>query len=202
VEEAARELKALGERRERALAEARRLRVLSKRAILLVHRGEVGEAEGLLGEARVVLEGLRGLVEGSPVLEGLEAVGAALEEYGEAGILLSLVQGRGFPPPGELGLSPVEYVQGLADVPGELRRRALDLLRVGRLEGAEECLGWMGRVYEELSRVEEFSLLLRGFRRKMDVARGVYERTAAELAVEASRERLRRLLEEAGKRGV
>ena len=70
----------------------------------------------------------------------------------------------------------------------------MDLLRAGDLDAAEENLETMEEIYRHLSKVEEVSLLLKGLRRKLDVARSVTERTRAEITTEASRERLRKQL--------
>ncbi|MFH1180644.1 MAG: hypothetical protein V1710_09795, partial [Candidatus Bathyarchaeota archaeon] len=96
----------------------------------------------------------------------------------------------------ELGISSSDYIMGLADVPGELRRQTLDLLRAGDLEAAERNLATMEEIYLNLVTVEEVSLFLKGLRRKLDVTRNVNERTRAEITTEASRERLRQKLAE------
>ena len=125
-----------------------------------------------------------------------DAVSAAKQEYSEAAILYGLNTGSGYPSPESLGVSSTDYIMGLADVPGELRRQTLDLLRKGDLESAERNLATMEEIYLNLTSVEEVSLLLKGLRRKLDVTRNVNERTRAELTIEASRERLRRKLAE------
>jgi len=81
------------------------------------------------------------------------------------------------------------YIMGLADVPGELRRQALDALRVGEMERAETLLLRMEEIYLSLVSMEE-ATLLKGLRRKLDIARGVIERTRSEVTAEAGRRRL------------
>jgi predicted translin family RNA/ssDNA-binding protein len=48
----------------------------------------------------------------------------------------------------------------------------------------------MEEIYLNLVSVEDASLLLKGLRRKLDIARGVIENTRAELTAEAGRRRL------------
>ena len=194
IRKAAGDLKAREKARDEAYSRARRARVLSKQAILLLHNGELGKAEGNIGEASVILEEIKEYCKEFTEIGFYEAVEAARQEYAEASILLGLNTGKGYPSPELLGLNYKSYLLGLADVPGELRRQTLDLLRAGDLVAAEENLETMEEIYQHLSKVDEVSLLLKGLRRKLDVARSVTERTRAEITTEASRERLRKQL--------
>ncbi|MFA9494936.1 MAG: hypothetical protein ACERKS_03350 [Candidatus Bathyarchaeota archaeon] len=194
IRKAAGDLKAREKARDEAYSRARRARMLSKQAILLLHNGELGKAEGNIGEASVILEEIKEYCKEFTEIGFYEAVEAARQEYAEASILLGLNTGKGYPSPELLGLNYKSYLLGLADVPGELRRQTLDLLRAGDLVAAEENLETMEEIYQHLSKVDEVSLLLKGLRRKLDVARSVTERTRAEITTEASRERLRKQL--------
>ena len=194
IRKAAGDLKAREKARDEAYSRARRARVLCKQAILLLHNGELGKAEGNIGEASVILEEIKEYCKEFTEIGFYDAVEAARQEYAEASILLGLNTGKGYPSPELLGLNYKSYLLGLADVPGELRRQTLDLLRAGDLVAAEENLETMEEIYQHLSKVDEVSLLLKGLRRKLDVARSVTERTRAEITTEASRERLRKQL--------
>jgi translin len=194
IRKAAGGLKAREKARDEAYSRARRARVLSKQAILLLHNGELGKAKGNIAEASVILEEIKEYCKEFTEIGFYDAVEAARQEYAEASILLGLNTGKGYPSPELLGLNYKSYLLGLADVPGELRRQTLDLLRAGDLVAAEENLEIMEEVYRHLSKVDEVSLLLKGLRRKLDVARSVTERTRAEITTEVSRERLRKQL--------
>ena len=194
IRKAAGDLKAREKARDEAYSRARRARVLSKQAILLLHNGELGKAEGNIGEASVILEEIKEYCKEFTEIGFYEAVEATRQEYAEASILLGLNTGKGYPSPELLGLNYKSYLLGLADVPGELRRQTLDLLRAGDLVAAEGNLETMEEIYQHLSKVDEVSLLLKGLRRKLDVARSVTERTRAEITTETSRERLRKQL--------
>lgn len=182
--------------RDEAYSRARRARTLSKQAILLLHSGEVGKAESNIGEAKKLLGEIIEYTVAFPEIAVYDAVSAARQEYSEASILYGLNTGVGYPSPELLGVSSTEYILGLADVPGELRRQTLDLLRNGELETAEQNLALMEEIYLNLTSVEEVSVFLKGLRRKIDVTRSVNERTRAELTLEVSRERLRKKLAE------
>lgn len=186
--------------RDEAYSRARRARTLSKQSILLLHSGETKKAERNLGEARKLLIKINEFVSVYPEIGQYEAVTAARQEFSEASILYGLNSKAGYPSLMELGVSSTDYILGLADVPGELRRQTLDLLRVGDIESAERNLAIMEEIYLNLTAVEEVSLFLKGLRRKLDVARNVNERTRAELTIEVSRERLRRKLAEVGEK--
>ena len=194
IRKAAEDLKAREKARDEAYSRARRARMLSKQAILLLHNGELGKADGNIGEASAILEEIKEYCKEFTEIGFYEAVEAARQEYAEASILQGLNTGKGYPSPELLGLNYKNYLLGLADVPGELRRQTLDLLRAGDLVVAEENLETMEEIYQLLSKVDEVSLLLKGLRRKLDVARSVTERTRAEITTEASRERLRKQL--------
>lgn len=179
--------------RERAIDEvmdrARTARVLSKQAIQQIHGEAMEGANEKLQEAGRLLLETEELVAERPRLGCFDQVGAAREEYAEARILRELEGSGSYPDPETVGVPLESYLMGLGDVPGELRRRALDALRGGDLERAESLLGTMEEIYLSLISMEE-STLLRGLRRKIDVARGVTERTRSEITAELGRRRL------------
>jgi len=176
--------------RDEVLPRARRARMLSKQAILLIHNSSYVEAGERLEQVRALLGEMGPHLGEHPELEFYEEVEAAREEYAEASILHGLKAEGAFPEPEEVGVPVMSYVLGLGDVPGELRREALDALRRGDLEAAEGELGLMEEIYLNLVSAEEASLLLRGLRRKLDIARRVVENTRGDVTAEAGRRRL------------
>ncbi len=196
MKRAAAELRAREKARDEVLSRARRARMLSKQAIMLIHNDDHVEAEAKLEEAKKLLDEVEAQLKEHVELGGFEAVYAAREEYAEAYILHELKTTAAFPRPEAVGVPLYTYLLGLADVVGELRRDALDSLRVGDLEAAEADLRLMEHVYLSLVSMEEVSLLLKGLRRKLDVARGVIERTRGELTAEIGRQRLSKSIEQ------
>lgn len=188
VEEIAERLREVEEARDEAQELARRARVLSKTAILLIHSGDLETAEGRLLEARRMLEASEAISRSRWIR--VEELEAAQEEHAEAMILLHLMRGGDFPGPEELGVEPSRYLLGLADVIGELRREAVDALRMGDLSRAEDMLDLMEQIYLTLTSAEEASVLLKGLRRKLDVARSLIEGTRGQVAEERGRRRL------------
>jgi len=169
---------------------------LSKQAIFQIHKANLEKAEETLGEVKKILEKIRSLTEDYPKLFYMGTVDSAFQEYAEANILLSLIKESRFVSFDELDIPMTSYVLGLADVIGELRRRALDSLRNGEMKKAENCLQLMETIYEEIINLEEIQLLVSGIRRKCDTGRKIIEATRAEITVESGRASLERQIEE------
>ncbi len=115
---------------------------------------------------------------------------AALQEYSEASIFLTLIEDSRFITPKEINVPSVDYVLGLADVVGEYRRSALDALREGDAEKGEKCLEIMDEIYIELMALDEAYMLVPGLRRKCDVARRIIESTRGDITQEVRRKSL------------
>ena len=75
---------------------------------------------------------------------------------------------------------------------GELRRRALDLIRRGNAEASEKCLGWMEHIYSELTALDDAYIIVNGLRRKGDIARRLIEITRGDITMEIRRTVLER----------
>ena len=106
-------------------------------------------------------------------------VDSTLAEYVEARLLYALIVEARLPDYRELGVPEVPYLQGLGDVIGELRRLALDRLRIDDVETAEKLLLLMEALYNELRSLEYPDALMPGVRHKIDVARRLIDDTKA-----------------------
>jgi len=181
------------ERVQKAMRKATRI---SKQAILLVHQKRFKEAKKLLTRAKRMIRDLNILSQNYPdiVFGGLFHI--ALQEYCEANILFHLIKDSSFVSPEELSVPSVAYILGLADVIGELRRVALDALREGNVEGAEECLERMDEIYTALMAMDEAYLLVPGLRRKCDIARRIIETTRGDVTLEVRRVSLKEHMRE------
>ena len=169
---------------------------LSKQAILLIHQKRQKEAERLIEKAKEILANLKKNSTANPDIIYSGMYSAALQEYSEANIFLKLVQERRFVTPREIEVPSIDYVLGLADVIGECRRFALDALRQGDIEKAENCLQTMDQIYMELLALDESYMLVPGLRRKSDVARKVIEITRGDVTQEIRRDALEKHLRE------
>ena len=74
----------------------------------------------------------------------------ALKEFVEANVTCALIQNHPLQTPEELGVEDATYLNGLAEVVGELRRRTLDILRHGYSQEAERLLSYMDEIYSVL----------------------------------------------------
>lgn len=165
---------------------------LSKQAIQVTHQERYDDAKVMLEEAKRLFAKLRETAKNYPDLFYSGSVGAAFEEHAEAKILLTLIQEDRFAGPEEFGVPVTPYVLGLGDVVGELRRRALDLIRKGDVEAAERSLEWMEHIYSELTALDDAYIIINGLRRKGDVARRLIEITRGDITSEARRSALER----------
>ena len=194
LDELQKELKSREKVKEEVQKIMRKATQLSKRAIVLIHQKRMDESRKLLDEAKSLFKSLRKLCGQYPDLFYMGMVNAAFQEYAEANILLGLIENGSFVSPVEIDVPAVDYILGLADVIGELRRQALDALRSGDLAYAEKCLQIMENIYLELMAMDEGFLLVPGLRRKCDVARRIIETTRGELTVEARRSSLEKAI--------
>jgi translin len=165
---------------------------LSKQAIQVTHQERFDDAKAMLKEAKSLFVKLQETAKDYPYLLYNGSVGAAFEEHAEAHILLTLIQEDRFVSPKEIDVPLTPYVLSLGDVIGELRRRTLDLIRRGNVEEAEKTLEKMEQIYSELTALDDAYIIVKGLRRKGDVARRLIEITRGDITSEARRSALER----------
>jgi translin len=175
---------------EEARENMRKATSLSKQAILLSHQKRLPEAKKQLEKAKELLTNLKVQAEQHPAMIYGGMFSAAMQEYSEACIFVELIENARYIKPEKIGVPPVDFVLGLADVIGEFRRRALDALREGDVAEGEQCLQTMDEIYVELEALDEAYMLVPGLRRKNDVARRVIESTRGDLTQEVRRKAL------------
>ena len=173
--------------REEAHKDMRKAIRLSKQAIQIIHQERFDDAKALLEEVKMLFVKLRETAKDYPYLFYSSSVGAAFEENAEAYILLTLIQEGRFPSPNEIDVPVTPYILSLGDIIGELRRRALNLMRKGKVEESEKCLQWMEHIYSELTSLDDAYIIVNGLRRKGDVARRLIEITRGDITIEVRR---------------
>jgi translin len=176
--------------REEAQEKMRKITSLSKQAILRSHQKRQGEAKENIAKAKKLIEELQAQAKDYPSIVYGGMFSAALQEYSEANILVTLIEENRFITPEELNVPPVDYVLGLADVIGEYRRLALDALREGDVQKGEQCLQTMDEIHIELLALDEAYMLVPGLRRKSDVSRRIIEATRGDITQEVRRKAL------------
>jgi translin len=167
--------------RDRALAQARQLTRACSLAIRAVHRDESTVMQEHLDEARKLAESLKTDLAAYPDLFYAGYTQDALKEFVEANVTCALIQNRPLHKPEELGVEPNTYLNGLAEVVGELRRRTLDILRHGYSQEAERLLTIMDDIYSVLVTMDYPDAITNGLRRQTDLARGIIEKTRGDI---------------------
>jgi translin len=180
--------------REKAQDDMRKTTSLSKQSILLIHQKRIKEAAKLLAKARDTISKLRSTSTQYPEIIYSGLFSAALQEYSEANIFLTLIEESRFTTPQEIDVPSIDYILGLADVIGEYRRYALDALREGNTKKSEKCLQTMDNIYTELMAMDEAYMLIPGLRRKCDIARKLIETTRGDVTQEVRRSALEKYL--------
>ena len=167
--------------RDRALAQARQLTRACSLAIRAVHRDEAEVMNEHLEEARKLAVSLKSGLADYPDLFHAGYTQDALKEFVEASITCALIRNRPLLTPEELGVTGSTYLNGLAEVVGELRRRTLDILRHGYSQEAERLLGIMDDIYSVLVTMDYPDAITNGLRRQTDLARSIIETTRGDV---------------------
>ncbi|MBK9780098.1 MAG: haloacid dehalogenase [Anaerolineales bacterium] len=167
--------------RDQALAQARQLTRACSLAIRAVHRDETDTMQAQLLEARRLAETLRSSLISYPDLFHAGYTQDALKEFVEANITCALIRNQALPTPEELGVESATFLNGLAEVVGELRRRTMDILRHGYSSEAERLMGVMDDIYSILVTMDYPDAITNGLRRQTDLARGIIEKTRGDI---------------------
>jgi len=167
--------------RDLALAQARQLTRACSLAIRAVHRDEVETMTTHLNEARQLADTLRSSLAQHPDLLYAGYTQDALKEFVEANVTCALIRNEPLQTPEDLLVDPSTFLNGLAEVVGELRRRTLDILRHGYSTEAERLLGIMDEIYSVLVTMDYPDAITNGLRRQTDLARGIIEKTRGDI---------------------
>ena len=155
----------------------------SSLAIRAIHREDNAEADKELAAVRAGALELREAIKGHHDLYFTGYTQDAIKEAVEAQLTVALIRGQKLPTPAELEVEYPAYVNGLTETLGELRRRCLDLLRPGYNQEVERLLRCMDDVFTELVTMDFPDAITDGLRRRTDLARGIIERTRADITV-------------------
>jgi len=190
LELAIREMEELNEIREEAIRSSRRWISIARNSILYSR-----ELRNLKNVERRLLESLRDAREFMEELRSkpgfseliVSVIRDAVQELVEGIVLCKILMGEEVPNHIELGVGAREYLLGVSDVVGELRRIALHYLKEGNVRDAEELIEIMEEIYEEINSVI-FPDSLIPLKKKADEARIMIEKTISEVIfVKASR---------------
>ena len=176
--------------REQALPISREVVRLSANAIRAVHRGDFQEAQSLLERADERLKETANIREEAPEIYYAGFLNDARKEFSEAHVTLAVLSGEKIPQPADLGVEPSTFLNGMAEVIGELRRYILDALRQDTVDRCQEFMGVMDEIYGILVTIDYPEAVTGGLRRSTDQMRGVLERTRGDLTMALRQHRL------------
>jgi translin len=176
--------------RDRILSQARTLTRHCANAIRAIHRDETTLAQEDLVQAEILVEGFEQVKNEYPDLYYAGYTQDALKEYTEASIVCALLMSLDLPSPEDLRVEFATYLQGLAEVVGELRRRCLDDLLHEHPAEAIRLLEHMDDIYAILVSMDYPDAITGGLRRLTDLARSIIERTRGDLTLSLRQEKL------------
>ena len=180
--------------REQALAVSREVIRFSANAIRAVHRGDFDDARQLIERAGQRLRETRHIRDENPEIYYAGFLSDARKEFTEANITLAVISRSDIPDPGAIDVDPPAYLNGMAEVIGELRRYVLDALRRNSVEHCEEFMDVMDEIYGILVTIDFPEGVTGGLRRSTDAMRGVLERTRGDLTISLQQRRLEQRL--------
>lgn len=190
------QLEARHQAREKALVISRQVIRSSANAIRAVHRSDFDAARRLIDEAAARLSETDAIRSDNPEIYYAGFLSDARKEFTEANITLAAIAGADIPDAAALGIDPPAYLNGMAEVIGELRRYILDALRRDDIGRCEELLELMDEIYGILVTVDFPENVTGGLRRSTDAMRGVLERTRGDLTISLQQRRLEQRLSE------
>ncbi len=167
----------------------------SANCIRASHRGDFEQAQQLLDTVAELVGQMETVAKDYPAVYYAGFIEDAQKEYVEATATLAFIRGTQLAGPEQLNVGPAPYLNGLSEVVGELRRYILDSLRKDDFSRCEEILGLMDEVYTVLVSIDFPEAVTRGLRRSTDMARGILERTRADMTVALRQQRLEQNLD-------
>jgi translin len=169
--------------REQALSVSREVIRFSANAIRAVHRGAFDDARELIGKGDARLREADHIRESSPSIFNAGFMNDARKEFTEANVTLAIISGADIPTISDLKVDAAAYINGMAEVIGELRRYILDALRRDAVDGCQEFMDIMDEMYGVLVTIDFPEGVTSGLRHNTDAMRGVLERTRGDLTM-------------------
>ncbi|MHA1489361.1 MAG: hypothetical protein ACTSRI_06870 [Promethearchaeota archaeon] len=164
-------------------------------AIKSIHRKEFDVYEEKIKEVNSQHESLLESINKNP-LTFARYLKTPEQEFVEAVCLNALINDRDLPTSIDIGVDDVNYLLGLADVIGELRRHVLDKLIQDDTEGLDKILDEMENIYTFLFSLDFPKAIIHDLRRKTDIARSIIEKTRGDISLSLQINRLNKNLEQ------
>ncbi len=148
--------------REKLIKKSRDVLKLSKQVIYAIHRDEISQAAKLIEDIEKQKKELDAITKHDPKLQFEGSYKVAIQEYVEAILYFNFVQTGKIV---DLDVSANHFVLGLADLPGELVRKAVFLAGKGEIKKVGEIKDAVDHIYGELL---DFDFRDNEIRRKVD----------------------------------
>jgi translin len=171
------DLDKLDEKRESILPVSRNIVRICSEIIKSVHRGQLEGINDEIQRIRDLIASIKDRAQDTLNGMGKNYLGIVYQEFTEAVTFYHLIKNGSIPDFEEIGVKPFEYLLGLADLLGELKRMVLNKLRVNNLSTAEKLYEYMEEIHEALFGLDYPSGLLPGFRKKIDTTRHLLNST-------------------------
>ena len=169
--------------REQALSVSREVIRFSANAIRAVHRGAFDDAQELICKGDARLRDADHIAVDSPSIFNAGFMNDARKEFTEANVTLAVISGSDIPSINDLKVDAAAYINGMAEVIGELRRYILDALRRDAVDSCQEFMDIMDEMYSVLVTIDFPEGVTSGLRHNTDAMRGVLERTRGDLTM-------------------
>ncbi len=163
-------------------------------AIKNIHRKEFNTFQEKLNLIKIDHQSLVKLVDKNPGVF-FKYLKTPEQEYAEAIAFYSIINKKNIPTPLELRINSLNFILGLADVIGELRRYALDNIRNSQFEDLNDILEGMDEIYTYLFTIDYPSAVTQDLRHKVDVARNIIEKTRGDISLAIQMDDLKRCFE-------
>ncbi|AEH60125.1 Translin [Methanosalsum zhilinae DSM 4017] len=156
-----------------------------RKAIFAIHRKEPTTALSHIDQSLQLLTSIDQKLTSYPDVYYGGFVEHAQQEFVECSILYRLIYKKAdletVPSPEDLNVSYAAYLNGLADIPGELRRHILSMIRRGTAQESEIYLNLMEDIYSVLIMFDYPDVIVKGLRHKTDRIRPLIERTSGDI---------------------
>jgi translin len=163
-------------------------------AIKNIHRKEFATFHERMKLIMVNHQNLKELVNKNPGLF-FKYLKTPEQELTESIAFYSIISKEDIPTPNELKVNPLNFILGLADVIGELRRYALDNIRISHIEDLNFVLESMDEIYTYLFTLDYPAGVTQDLRHKTDVARNIIEKTRGDISLAIQMDDLKRCFE-------
>lgn len=185
------ELDMLDVAREKVLSTSRKGIRECSRGIKKLHRQEDGVASSI-SEVREIIKRLLATL-GDEKLQSLSRYLSTLyQEFVELVTFNACLVGEDIPKPSDIDPRPpaLEYILGLCDLVGELRRASIDSIREERFDDATKFFKLMEQIHDDVMTLDYPNGLIPNVRHKSDVNRRLVNSTRSDLTMALQMHRL------------